>query len=410
MKIPKKGTRVRAVIDCLYLAHPDDVVKWSDLRDAYGAPTGPLPPLRTRSRQYIGMSMAPTLRRYATKVLRGRYQLKGGVRTALDGLNHEPLGYPACRCGAHTWEHLITSPKLSDTLEKVRGQLRNEGYFGHWVNKPCIEDSYTEQARLKRSSIPPVILKEPVFTENIDAVLKNMGKVGQVMLNEQELDDDKCKDPECPLCDPTPVKATDDFYPLTEVIRHGGIEPDMDDICGTCGERYGNHFGNDWPAPADCPDTVGGLLLRAEEGKRFKFWSPARPAVQGAPEIEDMAWHQKFNDAYDYKAYGSAGLEAVGELKRVIKDLRLQLEDTISQEMHLDAMAHKDNEILHLKNGNKQLEEVLENYQSDLANMESEIQDRDQVIANQMRANLELTGQRNALEWKLKQIRNLTED
>lgn len=60
-------------------------------------------------------------------------------------------------------------------------------------------------------------------------------------------------DPNCqPYCGNTPLPAP----PLP--AAHHDAEPDMDDLCGTCGERYGGHSG--WACPNDRTD-----------------WTPPRP-------------------------------------------------------------------------------------------------------------------------------------
>lgn len=55
--------------------------------------------------------------------------------------------------------------------------------------------------------------------------------------------------------------------------KNTGPEPRMDDICGTCGVRYGHHYGDRWPAPADCPTMVDGRPSRRPESERVQFWT-----------------------------------------------------------------------------------------------------------------------------------------
>ena len=85
---------------------------------------------------------------------------------------------------------------------------------------------------------------------------------------------------------------------LNSHMKQTGPEPQMDDLCGRCGERYGAHYGLSWPGPSDCPVVeLDGEYRRAKEDEPKRYWSwDKSPSVTverkpaGSPEIEDMAW------------------------------------------------------------------------------------------------------------------------
>ena len=268
MKLPKEGTRVRAVFHYLFDTRrmDDKPARWCDLRDAYGDGIGSLPPLRTRSRQYIGMSMAPILKKYANRVARGQYVMKdiwydlAKYPLKAVPLPPEKVPNPFAHCAVvivpgapfQAGDQVIcTEPGTSGNhLEEGRG----------YTIKKVYKETYCDCGWM---------------------VLVNTPEHGDVAVYSSRF-----------KLVPKPKPAI--------VGTHIGREPKMADICGTCGEQYGNHFGDKWPGLTDCPVMGEYGPKRSEPDQKMRFWT-TKVVVQGSPEIEDMAWHQKFNEAYDAK-------------------------------------------------------------------------------------------------------------
>jgi hypothetical protein len=141
----------------------------------------------------------------------------------------------------------------------------------------------------------------------------------------------------------------------TEPTIQTGPRPAMSDICETCGEMYGSHYGPPWPGSIDCPvKNSRGFLERNEY-----------------PTAERPRTFWSFTDVVQ-----------IAEPEDVL----------VSEEMHLDAMADKDAVI-------EVLQKTVDNYQREVTRLLAEnkslandqlnavnkaMESRDQVIKNQL--------------------------
>jgi hypothetical protein len=74
LKLPRLGTRTRAVVDTLYVAHErGDYVSWGTAKAEYCAPTLTLKRL---NETHAGMELSRILRKHAVRIKRGQYKLK----------------------------------------------------------------------------------------------------------------------------------------------------------------------------------------------------------------------------------------------------------------------------------------------------------------------------------------------
>jgi len=80
-------------------------------------------------------------------------------------------------------------------------------------------------------------------------------------------------------------------YSYNVVCDHENCDLDDDDpvcyeiICGTCGFRFGEHYG---ATPAECPaedSALDGAYREEDESKR-RYWTDAVPGVFGVPTAE----------------------------------------------------------------------------------------------------------------------------
>lgn len=93
IKIPRPGTRVRAVFDRLYADTNEGMrTLWSEAKSAYDNHT---PAHNAHSKQYSGMELARILRKYADRMERGQYRMKEDYHDLVDGKCHDDYPGPA---------------------------------------------------------------------------------------------------------------------------------------------------------------------------------------------------------------------------------------------------------------------------------------------------------------------------
>ena len=282
MKLPRKGTRVRAVFDELFAGRKDALpVQWKRLGQVYGAETPTSRAYGAHSMQYVGMELARILKKYADRVSRGYYRMKDEWYDAAKyplkavPLPPEKIPNPFAHCalgpeggpGApfQAGDQVICTDAGSpgNHLENDRGYTIKQVYKEDYC--PCGWMVYVDT---------PEHGQVAVFSSRFKLAPKPETKPGPII--------------------------------------HTGREPKMDTICGTCGEEYGNHFGDKWPALTDCPVMGEYGPRRAEPDQKKRYWTKKIEQVvfpdpafdplppfdnafigKGAPEIEDMPWSYK---------------------------------------------------------------------------------------------------------------------
>jgi hypothetical protein len=238
MKTPRAGTRVRAVYDVLQDGKEHH---WKDLASTYAYAYAPYANLT-----YVSLTLGRILRKYATRVRRGVYVKK----------ENQVIPNPF----AHVAKQNDVCPfKVGDIVECV-----DIGSTGNHIVKG---ETYTIL------SVRPEKYAKGGWIVEVDT--RTHGRVGIY---------------------PTRFKLYEE--PKVEVLRHGGPEPKMTDVCATCGQKYGNHYGYMWPEPTDCPVMKEHGPTREEDLSKRRYWTatPKPPLgweIKGSPEIEDMAWSRK---------------------------------------------------------------------------------------------------------------------
>lgn len=303
-KIPRKNTRIRALFDRLVEGYENGVtVTYSEAKDAYDNHPPAYAPMRAgymhNSRRWSGMNVSRALKKYADRISRGVYKLKRNFHTDKPYIDIHPRpGLTAiCTCGDHKWsgfENAVMAKSWPDGYPACRDNLKHF-LDGRMCEKPVEVEPLPPFDNAFITKLAKNVVEDSVWNEKFNKA------------HDAKIDIER------------PVQVPNPFaHMAAKVVPDKAIKilktRKMKDLCGTCGEVYGSHYGFG-EEDADCPrKSAEGFLSREEEKTRTRFWTPV-------PIVEDSVWNQKFNDAYDVRL-----------LKARNEDLEKQVKTL--QEMH----------------------------------------------------------------------------